>query len=120
MSKRLKNKILKIMRRSLFALGLYVIFSAGCIIAPFVAWLLMFPAFRRMTYLVNYVKAADRLMAAQLGFSGRFTLSTECAHERCYRWMHDMLNEIDENHCEESMYTEGAYCRLSDRKIGYK
>lgn len=58
------------------------------------------------------------MCAAMLGFSGRVTLSTECNH--AMHWMHDILNEIEPNHCEEAAYTEGAYCKLSDRTIGYK
>lgn len=53
-----------------------------------------------------------------LGFSGRVTLSTECIH--AMRWMKNILNEIENNHCEESAFTEGAYCRIKDKKLGIK
>lgn len=99
---------------------LWVAFSFGCIVAPFMAIALLIPRIRRIPYMMNFVKAADRMTAAELGFSGRFMLSTECAHAPCLQRLRDILNEIEENHCESSAYEEGVYCKISDHTIGYK
>jgi hypothetical protein len=64
------------------------------------------------------VLAADRMCAAMLGYSGRVTLSTECIHSA--NWLYLILNEIEDNHCEDSAFIEGAYCRLSDHQLGDK
>lgn len=66
----------------------------------------------------HFIMSVDRMCAAMLGFSGRVTLSTECIH--AMRWMKNILNEIENNHCEESAFTEGAYCRIKDKKLGIK
>lgn len=66
----------------------------------------------------RFVRAADRLCASMLGFSGRHMLSTELTYCQQYGWMRRILDEIQDRHCEESAFEEGAYCRLSDRKIG--
>jgi hypothetical protein len=97
---------------------LWFIFAIGCFIAPFMAILL--PIFKHNTYIRHFVMSADRMCAAMLGFSGRVTLSTECNHAMRYFWLHNVLNDIEENHCEDSAYGEGAYCRLSDRQLGDK
>lgn len=102
-------------RKYLWMLFLWLMFTFGCFLAPFLA--LAIP-FTRRQYVHRFVRAADRLCAALLGFSGRQMLSTELAHDGRFRWMRNMLNEIEENHCEESAYEEGAYCRLSDRRLG--
>lgn len=112
------NKIgFKRWRKYLWILFLWIMFTFGCFLAPFLA--MMIP-FTRREYIVRFVKAADRMLAAMLNYSGRNMLSTELAHDTSFKWMHDMLNEIDENHCEESAYAEGAYCRLSDRRLGIR
>jgi hypothetical protein len=98
---------------------LWLTFCVGCALAP-VAFLVL-PLFpKRKRYLWNVLCAADRLMAAMFGFSGHHMLSTECAHATEYTWLRDLLNMIEPNHCAESAYNEGAYCRLSDRTIGRK
>lgn len=102
------------------ALTLFGAFTIGCWLAPFFALSLLVPSIRKKEYIMNFVKAADRMMAAMLGFSGRFMLSTECAHAPCLLKLRNALDWLEENHCVESAIGEGAYCRLSDRKIGYK
>jgi len=106
----------KPLRKVTWIICLWFIFTVGCFFAPLLA--IVIPFFKRHTYIYNFVLAADRMCAALLGFSGRLTLSTEVTHEM--RWVYKMLNEIEENHCEESAYNEGAYCRISDRKLGHK
>lgn len=93
---------------------LWILFSVGCIAAPVLA--LAFPILKRFSYPRQVLHAADRLCAALLGFNGRNMLSTELAQTD--HWMHGVLNTIEKNHCEESAYAEGAYCRLSDRRLG--
>ena len=105
-------------RKYIWVLFLWLMFSFGCFLAPFLA--MTIPFTRNISYIQRFVRAADRLCAALLGFSGRHMLSTELSHNERLKWMHDMLEEIDPNHCVESAYEEGAYCRLKDRTIGYK
>jgi hypothetical protein len=97
---------------------LWIMFSVGCSIAPMIA--IVYPFNTGNRYLSNFIKSADRLAATMLGFSGRAMLSTELAHEPRMTWMRDWLNEIEPGHCLDSAFTEGAYCRLSDRTIGIK
>lgn len=106
-------------RKYLWVFFLWFIFAIGCFIAPFLAFAIPF-AYKKSDYIRRFIRAADRLCAAMLGYSGRQMLSTEVAHDKRFKWMYDMLNEIEPNHCEESNYEEGAYCRLKDRTIGYK
>lgn len=99
-------------RKYFWVFFLWLMFSIGCFLAPFIAISL---PFTRSEYIRRFIKSADRLCASLLGFSGRQMLSTELAHDTRLQWMHDWLNEIEPNHCEESACEEGAYCRLSDK-----
>lgn len=110
------EKIKKSMKKFLLVIFLWFIFTIGCLLAPIFAILLL--VLPKNRYIKHFVLAADRMCAAMLGFSGRVTLSTECLHK--LRWLHDALNFIDTNHCEETAINEGAYCRLSDRQLGEK
>ena len=105
-------------KKYVWVLFLWLMFTFGCFLAPFLA--ISIPFTRNIPYIQRFVRAADRMLAAMLCYSGRQMLSTELAHDERLKWMHDMLNDIEPNHCEESAYEEGAYCRLSDRKIGHK
>lgn len=62
--------------------------------------------------------AADRLIAAILGFSGKLMLSTELSYNNRLSWMRRGLDEIEPGHCTNSAYSEGAYCRLKDHTMG--
>jgi len=97
---------------------LWVLFSLCCFIAPFVA--IGFVFYPKHSYMRRFVKAADRTVAAVLGFSGRFMLSTEVAFAPKWKWLHDVLNAIQHQHCEIEAFEEGAYCRLSDKGLGTK
>jgi hypothetical protein len=112
--------IFKRIRKLIWVLFLWFLFSIGCFCAPFIAIAIAIPATRKSRYMQFFIRAADRLCAAMLGFTGRFMLSTELANEPRLRWMYYLLNEIETNHCEESVYEEGAYCRLYDRRLGAK
>jgi hypothetical protein len=108
-----------------WAVVLWLIFSIGCLCAPFIAIAIMFPFTRKLKYMQRFVRAADRLCAAMLGFSGRQMISTELTHATYLMWMRNALDLIQPNHCAESAYEEGAYCRLSDKpdhhhKLGCK
>ena len=111
-----RRKWIKLIRVCLWASMLWTIFTFGCYLAPILAIVLLtIPFTRKLKYVQRVLRAADRLCAAMLGFSGRQMLSTEIIHAPHFTWMYNMLNEIEENHCEESAYEEGAYCRLSDK-----
>ena len=114
------KKILLVGMKMGIAFTLFMSFAIGCWLAPIFALALLIPSVRRIDYVMNFVKAADRMMAAMLGFSGRFMLSTECAHAPCLQKLRNALDWLEKDHCAESMYGEGAYCRISDRKMGSK
>ena len=117
------NKLCKHLRRYTWVFILYLAYVIGCITAIFMPIALQFS--KNNKYKKNFTLAADRMCAAMLStkfgcpeFSGRVTLSTECTH--ALRWLHDVLNDIDDYHCEEAAITENAYCKLSDHTMGYK
>lgn len=114
------KKAVSIAMKMGIALILFIAFTIGCWLAPFFAFALLVPAIRKHEYILNFVKAADRMLAALLGYSGRFMLSTECAHAPCLLKLRNALDWLEENHCADSAYNEGAYCRISDHKIGHK
>ena len=68
----------------------------------------------------NFILSADRMMAAMFGFSGRVALSTELVFTTRLQWMRAMLDYIEPAHCENSVYSEGPYCRLSDKQLRNK
>lgn len=106
-------------RKLIWVVFLWLMFSGGCLCAPFIAIAIAFPFTRKLKYMQRFIRAADRLCAAMLGFSGRQMLSTELTHDTRLAWMHDLLEEIQPGHCEQSAYEEGAYCRLSDKPDSY-
>lgn len=106
------------MKRILLIIVLWSAFTIGCLVAPFVA--ILFLVFKHNHYLGNFARAADRMDAAILGFSGRHMLSTELNYSEHLKWMRNFLEIIEPNHCVESAYEEGAYCSLKDRKLGRK
>ena len=95
---------------------LWILFSLCCFAAPFAA--IFFPLYRRRSYMRRFVKTADRMLAALLGFSGRVTLSVELASSDRYTWVRDILNMVEHKHCENEAFEEGAYCRIKDHEIG--
>lgn len=97
---------------------LWLGFSLCCLLTPFVA--IFYPFFPKNHYLRRVVKSADRTMAALFGYSGKFTLSVECATEPKLIWLHDILNIIEKNHCENEVLKEHAYCSIINKKIGDK
>lgn len=111
---------MKQMRKIGFVIVLWLCFAAGCFLAPFIAAVLIFPPVWRIEYMRNFVKAADRMCAAELGFSGRAMLSTELVFSTRLSWMRKGLDECETDHCIKSVYAEGPYCRLSDRKVRSK
>lgn len=110
--------LFKHIRRFLWALTLWMYFSVGCFLAPALAILYFFVP--SSPYMERYLKAADRMCAAMLGFSGRNMLSSECAHDARYQWMRRALDEIEDNHCMESAYEEGMYCSIRDHTLRSK
>lgn len=71
------------LRRYCFVVILYGIFLIGCLSAPVIV--MFYVPLKKIEYIRGVVLAADRMMAAQLGFSGKFTVSTECAHDDRYK-----------------------------------
>lgn len=106
------------MKRVIFVIILWIFFTIGCLVTPLLA--LFFSFVPKNHYLRRVVKAADRMMAAILGYSGKFTLSVECGTEPNLMWLHDMLNVIQKNHCENEVFEEHAYCSIKHKKLGDK
>jgi len=111
-------RVMKRLRRTAFVLTLWLMFSIGCFCAPL--FVIAYPYCKRNGYMQNFIKAADRMCASLLGFTGRHMLSTELIHENRLLWMKNALDEIQHKHCEESAVEEGAYCRIKDRRLGDK
>lgn len=109
-------------KKASLALLLWVLFSLCCIALLFVIPVLaVFVKFYpKNSYPRRLVRAANKLVAVLLGFSGRFTVSVECTDSPKYRWLHDSLDVIEEKHCENEVFAQGAYCRLSDHQRGDK
>jgi hypothetical protein len=87
------------------------------LLTPFLAAL--YPYFDKRGQNAKRVEAIDRVLAAfYFGCSGRWTLSVECAHEqrRSLRFLHGVLNIMDEMHCENSAHNEGVYCEWPKEK----
>jgi len=98
---------------------LWLLFWLGCWLAPFVvlAWKLLPEGYAK-----NVGRSADRMNAALVGKTGKFTLSAECAFAETKRMiqLRDMLDYIKEDHCINEATDEGAYCRISDHLLGGK
>lgn len=107
-----------IIRQYAIVFFLWILFSLCCFVAPLFA--MFFWLYPQHSYMRRFVKAADRMIAALLGFSGRHTLSMELAYSARYQWLHDILNIVEANHCENEAFEEGAYCRISDHQRGDK
>ena len=104
---------------------LWLLFSIGAVVAGLLTPLLalFYPFCKKDGQLAKMVEASDRQIACfYFGGSGRWTLSVECAHEKRnrHRAIKAAIDEIDPNHCTDSMNSEGAYCRITDRKWGVK
>lgn len=110
MSRRIQAK------RYVLVVLLWMLFSCCCFAAPFLA--MFFRWYPKGSYVRRFVRAADRLIAAMLGYSGRFTLSAELADHSSHQWLRDILNLVEPNHCEIEAMEEGAYCRISDHQRG--
>jgi hypothetical protein len=106
------------MRRYLFVVILWVLFALGCVLAPVLA--IFYALLPQNHYLRRVVKAADRLIAAILGYSGKFTASVESATEPRLEWLRYMLDEIEEDHCKKEAIAEHAYCSIIHRNLGDK
>lgn len=113
-------RVLKLLERGVFVVLLYLIFVLCCALGPIAA--LLYPLAHDDGYIRNFFEAADRMLAAFHGKSGRWTLSVECAAAnsgwlKILRWM---LDTIQPGHCERAAISEHAYCRIKDKKLGHK
>lgn len=113
-------KALKVFESAFLLTLLWLCFAVCCFVAPLMA--LIYPFARKGRYVRNLAEAADRFLAAMFGFSGRWTLSVECAFSRSpyFQILHALLNIIVPEHCEKAAFKEGAYCRMRDKRLGTK
>lgn len=60
-------------------------------------------------HVIEVTDALNRFIAATLGWSGKHKVSSECAVSTTLpaRMLHDLLNSIETNHCENSAKREG-------------
>ena len=72
-------------------------------------WALVLSVFGPTGFLQNVLYALDRFIASTLGFSGRYTVSAECAvgHSVFCKILRTTLNTIYSNHCEIAAESEG-------------
>lgn len=91
----------KLLRFIPFLVISYVSFSIAAVVAIFMAPIaLLFD----VQYAKNVLVSMDRLMAAVLGFSGHFTVSTECGLSDCRgcKVLCRFLSMLDPQHCERN------------------
>lgn len=87
-------------------LVLWLPFSLAAIVAIPVS---LVAVFLEWEYAKNILRAKDKLAAALLGWSGRYTVSAECGASDCRfcRSVCWLLNWIDKGHCEGAAKREG-------------
>lgn len=88
---------------------LWLPFSLSCLLAiPLALWAVLT---EESAYAKDLLRAMDKVMAALLGWGGRYTVSAECGSRRagcrfcklaCW-----LLNKIDPGHCEGAARREG-------------
>lgn len=88
---------------------LWLPFSAACLLAiPLALWAVLVD---ESAYAKDLLRAMDKVMAALLGWGGRYTVSAECGSRRSgcrfCRWMCGVLNRIDPGHCSGAAQREG-------------
>ena len=85
---------------------LWLPFSLAAIVAIPVS---LVAVFIEWEYAKNILRAKDKLAAALLGWSGRYTVSAECGASDCQfcRAVCLLLNLIDKGHCEGASKREG-------------
>ncbi len=106
------------MKRAAAICILWLIFTTGCLVAPFAA--IFFWAYPEKGYMRRYVKSIDRTLGALMGYSGRHTISAELAADTKHRWMARLLEIAESQHCETAAINEHLYCRIEDHEIGDK
>lgn len=95
------------MKKLALILVLWLPFSIGCIAAIITS--LFAILVEENTYGKDVLRAMDKLLAAVLGFSGFYTLSAECGVTEKQPWilLKNLLNKIQQNHCEGAAKNEG-------------
>lgn len=88
-------------------LVLWLPFSLAALVAIPVS---LFAIFFEWEYAKNILRAKDKLAAALLGWSGRYTVSAECGAAvdcRFCRAVCALLNRLDPGHCAGAAKREG-------------
>lgn len=88
---------------------LWLPFSAACLAAiPVALWAVLA---EENVYAKDLLRAMDKVMAALLGWGGRYTVSAECGSRqsacafcKLVCWL---LNKLDPGHCEGAAKREG-------------
>jgi len=52
-------------------------------------------------------RAMDRVLAALLGYSGRYTTSAELAVSDRHQWLRNLVDKLEPGHCEKEARKEG-------------
>jgi hypothetical protein len=52
-------------------------------------------------------RAMDRVLAALLGYSGRYTTSAELAVSDRHQWLRKLVDTLEPGHCEKEARKEG-------------
>lgn len=105
--------------RKLWALlVLVVLFDLACFKAIFMSW--FFWALPKTSQRRRVVVAADRLIAADLGYSGKWTLSSELAFSERHKVLRNLIYTVNPKHCEQEAIDEHMYCRIYRKDLGEK
>ena len=52
-------------------------------------------------------RAMDRVLAALLGYSGKYTTSAELAVSNRHQWLRKLVDRLEKGHCEKEARKEG-------------
>lgn len=97
---------MKAVRVLVALLVLWVPFSFAAIVAIPVSLVALFTEWE---YAKNILRAKDKMAAALLGWSGRYTISAECGKSECRfcKVVCKFLDMIQPGHCEGAAKREG-------------
>jgi hypothetical protein len=84
---------------------LWFVFSLAALVAIFV---LLFGVLTNNERVWSPVgRAMDRVLAALLGYSGKYTTSAELAVSYRHKWLGKLVDWIEPGHCEKEARKEG-------------
>lgn len=89
----------------LFITLVWLPFSVACIASVPIS--LYGILFTQNDYARNVLRSMDKLLAALMGFTGRWTLSAELGAGSKFQWLRRGLDSIQKDHCAKAARDEG-------------